>query len=82
MQCMLNIPRRASKLKIRFDKSARDKEGYSSTTSSPAHRLLYVRDNGGVREWAGARLKQADGLWKEHGGVVKDKVDEYAPKVR
>lgn len=40
-----------------------------------------MRDNGGVEEWAGARMRQAGGLWNEHGGVVKAKVDEYAPKV-
>ncbi|KAF8376198.1 hypothetical protein PRIPAC_82627 [Pristionchus pacificus] len=46
-----------------------------------AYWLLYVRDNGGVEEWAGARMRQAGGLWNEHGGVVKAKVDEYAPKL-
>ncbi|GMR46397.1 hypothetical protein PMAYCL1PPCAC_16592 [Pristionchus mayeri] len=46
-----------------------------------AYWLLYVRDNGGVEEWAGARVRQAKGLWNDHGGIVKTKVDQYSPWV-
>ncbi|GMT22058.1 hypothetical protein PFISCL1PPCAC_13355, partial [Pristionchus fissidentatus] len=46
-----------------------------------AYWLLFVRDNGGVEEWMGARMKQANGLWNEHGGIVKARVDQYSPQV-
>ncbi|GMS91608.1 hypothetical protein PENTCL1PPCAC_13783, partial [Pristionchus entomophagus] len=46
-----------------------------------AYWLLYVRDNGGVEEWTGARMRQAEGLWKEHGGPLKTTVDHYSPMI-